>query len=128
VGVAWPSPRFTDNSNETVTDNLTGLVWAKSPLANTASWTIALSNTDNLTLGGHDDWRLPNINELESLVNAQEPHQATWLNTQGFTNVLSNYYWSSTTLTQDTTRAFYVPMGNGRIHYSNYAKSDSLYA
>lgn len=28
-GAAWPSPRFTDNSNGTVTDNLTGLVWLK---------------------------------------------------------------------------------------------------
>ena len=29
AGVAWPSPRFTDNSNGTVTDNLTGLIWLK---------------------------------------------------------------------------------------------------
>jgi len=28
-GVTWPSPRFTDNRNGTVTDNLTGLIWLK---------------------------------------------------------------------------------------------------
>ena len=28
-GVAWPTPRFTDNDNGTVTDNLTGLIWMK---------------------------------------------------------------------------------------------------
>ena len=28
-GVAWPNPRFTDNSDGTVTDNLTGLIWLK---------------------------------------------------------------------------------------------------
>ena len=28
-GVAWPNPRFTDNGNGTVTDNLTGLIWLK---------------------------------------------------------------------------------------------------
>ena len=28
-GVAWPNPRFTDNNNGTVTDNLTGLIWLK---------------------------------------------------------------------------------------------------
>ncbi len=29
AGIAAPSPRFTDNGNGTVTDNLTGLVWLK---------------------------------------------------------------------------------------------------
>ena len=29
AGVAWPSPRFVDNGNETVTDNLTGIMWSK---------------------------------------------------------------------------------------------------
>ncbi len=29
VGVDWPLPRFTDNNNGTVTDNLTGLIWLK---------------------------------------------------------------------------------------------------
>ncbi len=28
-GVAWPTPRFTDSENGTVTDNLTGLIWLK---------------------------------------------------------------------------------------------------
>ena len=127
AGVAWPSPRFTDNG-DCVTDNLTGLIWVKSPLADLRTWTNALSYADNLTLCGHQDWRLPNINELESLVNAQEPDQAAWLNTQGFTNVQPNYYWSSTTLTLDTTRALYVPMWDGRVHYSNATKADSLHA
>ena len=30
-GIASPNPRFTDNSNGTVTDNLTGLVWLQNP-------------------------------------------------------------------------------------------------
>jgi len=29
TGVAWPNPRSTDNGDGTMTDNLTGLVWAK---------------------------------------------------------------------------------------------------
>jgi len=77
---------------------------------------------------GHDDWRLPNINELESLVNAQETDQAAWLNTQSFTNVQPNYYWSSTTLTWDTSRAWYVYMADGKIDYSNVIKINSWYA
>jgi len=61
-GVAWPSPRFTDNSDGTVTDNLTGLIWLKNancPNA-TRDWTTALSdvtqlNTD-LRLGSGQAW------------------------------------------------------------------------
>ena len=45
---------------------------------------------------GYTDWHLPNINEMESLVNAGQNDSATWLNTQGFINVQSNYYWSAT--------------------------------
>jgi hypothetical protein len=127
AGVAWPSPRFIDNGNGTVTDHLTGLVWAKSPLSNLRTWANALSYADSLTLGGHDDWRLPNINELESLVNAQEPDQAAWLNTQGFSNVQPNYYWSSTTLTWDSNVAWYAYMADGKIDYANYVKTNAWY-
>jgi hypothetical protein len=29
MGIAWPEPRFTDNEDGTVTDNLNGLMWTK---------------------------------------------------------------------------------------------------
>jgi len=53
-GVAWPSPRFTDNlvngvSNGTVTDNLTGLVWLKDANCfGVQNWTSALSKANSL--------------------------------------------------------------------------------
>ena len=85
-GVAWPVPRFTDNGNDTVTDNLTGLIWLKD--ANCASaarnWQTALDdvaqlNTDgtmngngcgDISNGGshQTDWRLLNVREMQSLV------------------------------------------------------------
>ena len=76
-GVAWPNPRFIDNGDGTVTDNLTGLIWLKN--ANCFSvldWTLALgaanalkSGECSLTDGSNEgDWRLPNIKELLSLV------------------------------------------------------------
>ncbi len=128
AGVAWPNPRFSDNGNGTMMDNLTGLIWAKSPLTLLRTWADALSYADNLALGGHDDWRLPNINELESLVNAQEPDQAAWLNARGFINVQPNYYWSSSTYTGATGYAWYADMADGKINYTNHSKTDSWYA
>jgi hypothetical protein len=60
MGVPWPSPRFTDNANGTVTDNLTGLVWLKN--ANCAdtvggiaggamTWANAITRSNNLATG-----------------------------------------------------------------------------
>ncbi|KJU83647.1 secreted protein containing DUF1566, partial [Candidatus Magnetobacterium bavaricum] len=102
VGVAWPNPRFTDNSDGTVTDNLTGLMWTKNANlpGGTKTWQQALDYVASMNSGagtyGYTDWRLPNINELESLVNAGQTNHATWLNEQGFINVQSYSYWTST--------------------------------
>ncbi|MCX5885618.1 MAG: DUF1566 domain-containing protein [Proteobacteria bacterium] len=126
AGVAWPSPRFTV-SGDCVTDNLTGLMWAKNgnPLTGYKTWNAAVYYCNNLTLCGYDDWRLPNVNELESLVNGAESNPATWLNTQGFTNVQANYYWSSTTNAYSTVSAWSVTMDDGYV--GEYGKSSLYY-
>ena len=60
-GVAWPTPRFTDNNNGTVTDNLTGLIWMKNANAfGMKTWDDALNAANSLKSG--DSWphgRLP---------------------------------------------------------------------
>ena len=76
-GVAWPNPRFTDNNNGTVTDNLTGLIWLKNANCfGLRTWTLALIDANTLAAGycGATDgstagqWRLPNVKELQSLI------------------------------------------------------------
>jgi hypothetical protein len=77
---AAPNPDYTDNGNGTVTDNITGLVWQQSPETNGDG---ILNHSDKLTLdqakllpeklntaafGGYNDWRLPSIKELYSLI------------------------------------------------------------
>jgi hypothetical protein len=132
-GVAWPSPRFTDNNNGTITDNLTGLVWLKNANCfGTRTWAQALNDANTLANNhcGLSDgstagqWRLPNVNELESLINDAQPKSASWLNTQGFSNVQSDWYWSSTTNADDTDYAYFVGMSNG---YMDYDDKDSTY-
>jgi len=119
AGVEWPDPRFTV-SGDVVTDNLTGLMWTKDAnLPNgTRTWQGSLDYVASLNAShylGYTDWRLPNVNELESLVNANEEDTAAWLNTQGFTNVQADYYWSSTTCADAPGYAWIIDMWNGNV-------------
>ncbi|MCX5885263.1 MAG: DUF1566 domain-containing protein [Proteobacteria bacterium] len=136
AGVAWPEPRFTDNGDGRMTDNLTGLMWTKDANlpGGTKIWQETLDYCNNLTLGGYSDWRLPNINELESLVNGAESNTTTWLNTQGFTNVQADGYWSSTSCAGLPDLAWVVHMWYGlvvtNVCYSGVcygSKSDDYY-
>ncbi len=128
-GVAWPSPRFTDNSNNTVTDNLTGLVWLKD--ANCAgalmTWSDALTwvatlkgdNTMCINTKLNDgslagQWRLPTIKELSSLVNAEVRNPALPAG-HPFFGVQNNLYWSSTTYVPDPNYAWRVDLGTSSV-------------
>jgi hypothetical protein len=127
TGVAWPKPRFVDNANGTVSDNLTGLVWLKNANCFSAQvWTTAIASANGLKSGncGLSDgsstgqWRLPNVRELRSLINEGEPNSAAWLNTQGFLNVQSNHwYWSSSTHADYSIYAYIVDMGGGSVGF-----------
>jgi len=57
-----------DNANGTVTSNSTGHSWQQGT-GGAMSWESALSYCESLALGGYSDWRLPNIKELESILN-----------------------------------------------------------
>lgn len=59
---------FIDNRNGTVTDRATGLMWAKDDSGFGMDWQAALAYANSSMLGGHTDWRLPNIKELQSIV------------------------------------------------------------
>lgn len=59
---------FTDNGDGTITDNATGLMWQKADSGAGMDWDNALTYAENMTLAGYDDWRLPNVKELQSIV------------------------------------------------------------
>lgn len=70
-------PSYSDNGDGTVTDNVTGLMWQMSAdlnqdgeinVSDKYSFHDALNYADTLTLGGFDDWRLPTVKELYSLI------------------------------------------------------------
>jgi hypothetical protein len=86
-------------------------------------WTDALAYANDLTLCGYSDWRLPNINEMLSLINAGAPNPSVWLASQGFTNVQSRWCWSSTTQLEQYagSDAWMVSMEDGWV--MNWEKS-----
>jgi hypothetical protein len=118
-GVKWPSSRFPDNGNGTVTDRLTGLMWMKNGNADYTAgysldnmglkaWSKAFDFVRLLNSGaykemnaGYTDWRVPNILELESLINCGASN-STWMNQVGFTGILAQLYVTSTTFASDT--------------------------
>lgn len=136
-GVSWPSPRFIDHMDGTVTDNLTGLTWLKDAHCfGTQTWATALSSanalqhgscglTDNSVAG---DWRLPNSQELHSLTDYSQSNPAL-PSGHLFTNVISldGFYWSSTdnALNSNHNAAWYVGMQQGNL--SNALKTNSYY-
>jgi len=123
---------YTDNNDGTVTDAGTGLMWQKATAdtdgdgdideSDKLTWTKALSYCENLTLGGHSDWRLPDIKELESIM-IDDNRNYPVINPV-FSWELS-YYWSATTYADGTDHAWDVDFG---YHNDSWGvKSDSDY-
>lgn len=120
-GVVWPNPRFTDNDDGTVTDNLTELVWLKNGTPfGTRTWEQALKDCNSLSSGRYGlkddsksgDWRLPNINELRSLEDYGEARPALPVG-HPFTNVRQSLCWSSTTVASAPSLARFLFVGIG---------------
>jgi len=68
---------FTDNGDGTVTDQATDLMWIQDDSGEGMTWQEALEYAENKEFAGYNDWRLPNIKELESIVDYQGAPGAT---------------------------------------------------
>ncbi|PQJ97193.1 DUF1566 domain-containing protein [Chromatium okenii] len=128
---------FVDNSNGTVTQTNTGLMWAKCSIGQTFNsttntcdgtatannwWIDALNFTNYFTVGGYNDWRLPNVKELQALIDYNSVNPA--INTL-FANTPSGNYWSSSLYTNTTSDyAWFVNFANGSIHGHGRGWSD----
>jgi formylglycine-generating enzyme required for sulfatase activity len=135
-GVAWPDPRFADNGDGTVTDNLTGLVWLRNAnciwtnhqefdLDGKVAWQSALNFVAGINDGtygdcgaGYTDWRLPNKKELYTLVDYDSRNPALQ-DGHPFQNVLAWRYWSSSTRYEVPIEAWVVDLAYGDF-YSDY--------
>ena len=126
-GVEWPQQRFTDNANGTVTDNLTGLIWLKNANCFGAkTWADALNDCNTLAGGAcgltdgsqTGDWRLPNLRELQSLVDYGR-YNPTFPEVHPFSGLVAGRYWSSTTYDMYSPDAWRVNFYFGDVNHDS---------
>jgi len=129
---AYGKNSFINNSDGTILDSATGLMWQQSDSTDGMNWQNALKYAENLKLSGHDDWRLPNAKELQSILDYSRSPDATGspaidpiFKTSSILNEAGNkdypYYWSSTTHLDGPVpekNAVYIAFGRamGKMH------------
>ena len=105
-----------DDGVEVVNDTTTCLMWQDNNASKTVTktWQDAIDYCEDMNFAGHDDWRLPNFNELYSIGDRSKTNPAI---KDAFENVSSSDYWSSTTNVNSTNDAWYVYFGLGGDYY-----------
>lgn len=132
-----PDEIYIVHGNGTVTDTRTGLMWKQcvegrsgadcsigSPTPFT--WATALTLTEDYSFAGHDDWRLPNIKELRSLV--EECRTGPAINDTFFpVNGASLTVWSGSPDANYSNIARYVNFSNGITPTTATAATTALF-
>ena len=124
---------YTINADNTVTDNITGLMWRRcsqgmddnatcTGTPASYAWESALSVCEDETTD-YTDWRLPNIKELFTLVKLEG--SSPFIDQTTFPATEGNYYLTGTTDLLDDTDAMVVRFNYGSV--SSYRKSSSGY-
>ena len=114
-----------DDVKDTVSDSATGLMWQDNKDANTprTNWYKAKKNCENLVHAGFDDWYLPSISELHSIVDIRKYNPAI---KKGFKNIISSSYWSSSPGLTHNRSALSVYFKSGSQY--DYNKKDDRHA
>ncbi|MBT4089985.1 MAG: DUF1566 domain-containing protein [Deltaproteobacteria bacterium] len=115
-----PAADYSDNGDSTVTQNTTGLVWQQLE-GGSHTWEAALAYCETLVLGGNSDWRLPNHKELHSLIDYSDTSPPVIDSL--FSSANSNYYWTSTTKSNDLDMAWLGYFNTGGIFTSSKTNS-----
>ncbi|MEA3642941.1 MAG: DUF1566 domain-containing protein [Lamprobacter sp.] len=126
-----PDDRFDVNSDGTVSDTATGLMWKRCAEGQAGTdctgshtnytWQKALEHAQQTSFANYDDWRLPNINELQSIIEQRCFFPA--INLTVFPNT-TTYTWSASTYATYSRNAWHVDFKVG--HVSPRSKKNSL--
>jgi Protein of unknown function (DUF1566) len=141
--------RYRDNGDGTVKDLETNLEWMHCSLgqdllsttcegmAKPYKWNDAIEASINFTFAGHDDWHVPTVDELKTLIHCSSNTPKTWNDTgdkckgsyeyptivkEAFPNT-PNWYWSSSADAFLNSNAWYVFFNYG--YTGSYSKGNS---
>ena len=115
-------PFFINHGNGTTTDTVTGLMWQ---IGDGGEMTVenAAIYCDTLTLGGYNDWRLPNVYEAYSILNHQNNNPA--MDVTVFAKTGAEYWWTSQKQANDATKVWCTNTGGGA---GNHPKTETISA
>ena len=130
----WQDSRYTDNNNQTITDNTTELMWKKCSeglsgndcnvgSVTTHTWKGAL-DMGGSSFAGYSDWRLPNIKELGTLVKRNCYTLA--INEIMFPNTPSSSFWSSSLNANDSDLVWQRGFNYGHTYSGFKGASDRV--
>jgi len=119
---------LTDHGNGTISDHSTGLMWQQSGPDQKMTWEEALEYCETLNMEGYNDWRLPNVKELQSI--------STYLFVQPavessiFPDVESEPYWASTTMLEpeNSSKAWMTDFRFGIVSYKEKTEYQNVMA
>ncbi len=113
-GETYGINEFADNGDSTITDVATGLMWSQDDSQEGMDWEHALAYAENATYAGYSDWRLPNVKELQSIVDYSGVFPAldtTMFIISGIVNEAGNddypYFWTSTSAGSEAVSGMY---------------------
>jgi hypothetical protein len=122
--------RYIDHGNGTVTDTKTALMWKQCPEGlggggcttntgekRTYTWKEAILLTNGYSFANHDDWRLPNIKELLSLV-TRNHIDAGIINRKFFPNTSNGRFWSSSPYINNNSYTWVLEFLRGTVIYN----------
>ena len=110
---------LTENGKEEIVyDSTNNLEWTKIIVdednkEKDLSWKAALKECEDLEYAGETDWRLPNINELASLIDYSRSNPAS-----AFPGLKSLTFWSSTSYVANPSKAWIVDISSGTVEES----------
>lgn len=134
ANVALAAKSYVINSDSTVTDPSTGLTWMRCAMGQTWSGTTCTGGirqytfveanalTGTTTFAGQSDWRLPNIRELQTIVDRAVHSPA--IDGDAFPTTSLDWTWSSSPSAKDSDKVWPVRF---LIGYSDYSSTDRKY-
>lgn len=103
------------NSKEQLRDTKTNLIWQENDTYQEMNWTKAISYCEDLVHDSYSDWRLPKIEELNSIVSEISLEDSE-----------SSYFWSSTTFAGGNIFAWHADLKSGYVNINVKKDTDKV--